>query len=157
MALGEADEKLDSVSLRLSDLLSLGRPSPAVSLSAQFLGLGEPDGSHVRISAFTGKATPRALVRKASVFLSYNPTEAGIQTAEWNMLDEHGNEVAGMLIGRLVAPSAAEGAANGSLQAILIGVEGCGRFGGAGGMGQLRLQLPANVTDPFSGTLKFQQ
>jgi hypothetical protein len=69
------------------------------------------------------------------------------------MHDEKGNEVLGVLIG-LLLPSSVGTPGGRVFQGILIGEDGCGTFGGAGGMGELILQLPAANSVPFTGTLK---
>ena len=153
MALGEGDEDLNTVGVRLSEMLTLGHTGPKGLLSMQLLGFGEPDGSRVQLSASAGKATRSSFIRKASVFLSYDPA-AGVQSAEWMMHDENGNEVLGLLVGSFTFPSTG-GTAGPVFQAVLFGSDGCGTFGGAGGIGELMLQLSVDGALPTTGTLKF--
>ena len=157
MGLGEGDEDLDDLGLSLREMLALGQTGPKTPFNAQLLGFGETTASGVQVSAFTGKSKPRSLLRKASIFLSFDPTVTTAQTAEWNLSDDRGNDVQGILIGILVPAVVGTSGGEGTFEALLIGVDGCGQFGGAGGVGELHLQLPAADSSPITGTLKFQR
>lgn len=155
MALGQGDEDVETVGVSLGEMLSLGRSGPKANVSVQLQGFAESDGSRVQVSAFAGKKTARAFRRIANVFTSFDPT-AAVQSSQWTMEDGKGNEANGMLVGQFTSPPSGTSGENG-FQAVLIGMDGCGSFGGAGGIGELRLQLSERSVGPISGTLKFSR
>jgi prepilin-type N-terminal cleavage/methylation domain-containing protein len=155
MAIGEGDEDLTTVGVSLSEMVKLGHPTPKGAVAMQLQGFGETDGGRTQVSAFAGRATARAFTRKASFFLSFDTTTRA-QAAEWSMHDEKGNEVQGVLIGLFPPPPT--GTTGGeTFQAVLIGSDGCGIFGGAGGLGELKLQFPTTPGAPITGSVKFQR
>jgi prepilin-type N-terminal cleavage/methylation domain-containing protein len=155
MEFGAGDEDVQDLDLSLREMLALGQTGPKASFSTQLLGLGETAETRVQVSAFTSKSQSRSLLRKASVFLSFDPTATGPQSAEWNLSDDRGNDVQGILIGLLLPAVVGQAGGEATFQAILIGFEGCGYFGAGGGLGTLELQVPNADASPITGSLKF--
>ena len=159
MGLGQAGENLEDVDVRLGDLLTLGRSGPRANVKVNLAGWGEVAGSSsgATLSGYAnGKANPGAFVRKAGFFARIDPA-AGVQVSDFSMNDGRGNQIIGVLIGLLLpAPT---GAANtgGTFQALLIGDDGAGAFGGAGGLGELKVQVSPTGAGPFTGSLNFQR
>ncbi len=154
MALGQGGEDFSAVGVRLSEMLA-ARTGPRGSVTLNLKGYAEDDGSHVQIAAFgAGRANPGARIKKAGFLAQLHPV-TGTQSADWTLVDERGNQVVGLLMGSLVTPGTS-GTEPRMFEAVLIGSSGCGTLGGAGGVGEVKLQLPP-ASGPFGGSFKFNR
>jgi len=155
MAIGAGDEDLADVGVSLAEMVKLAPRGLRRPVSLRLSGFGESDGSRVQVAAFARPVTAPKHGRKAGVLLSYDPA-AGAQSSTWSIADGKGNHAHGVLIALRDSPTS--GAGGGTIfRALLFGAEGCGIYGGAGGAGELNLELPAAASEPLTGTLEFRR